>query len=671
MLHEIAGRRLRRGRLTVVDATNVQREARAALMQVAREHDLFAVAIVLDLPEEVCVARNAARPDRDFGAHVIRRQRAQLKRSLRHLQREGFRRSWRPAVRRGRRGVEIVRSPMWTDRRAETRAVRHHRRRPRLLRRAGRAARRARLRRRRAPGRAAARVRRRPRRSRAGRGRRAAARDGMAAEDAICVPGNHDVKLVAQARRARRADHARAGGVARAAGGRAGGVRRRACAEFLHGLVSHAVLDGGRLVRRPRRHAGALPGPRLAARARVRAVRRDDGGDRRVRPAGPRRLGGGLPRRGDRRLRPHARVAEPEWLNNTINIDTGCVFGGALTALRWPERELVSVPAAREYYAPARPFLAPAAATERPQFLLDVDDVAGKRIVSTRLARNVTSRGERRGRAGGHVAVRDRPALARLPAADDGADRDVGACRTCSSTRPRRSPSSAPRASRRSSARRSTWARARSRSSAATRPSRRERFGDRGRGRAVHAHRAAVLRRRRAGLWPGCATRSSRAGLWEALDDGLARPGLRDAAVVGEGAGADRAPVRGRRRGGLGGPRRLGSALLETAAARGLDVSSLLASTRRLGAERVDRYRRRLRALRLAGRRRLGPAGGAVPRARGRVRRVRRPRPRLAPGALRRARRGRPGLGSRAPTAASSTSPIRRRRPTPPRGGSR
>ena len=64
VLHEIAGRRLRRGRLTVVDATNVQREARASLMAVAREHDLFAVAIVLDLPEEVCSARNAARPDR-------------------------------------------------------------------------------------------------------------------------------------------------------------------------------------------------------------------------------------------------------------------------------------------------------------------------------------------------------------------------------------------------------------------------------------------------------------------------------------------------------------------------------------------------------------------------------------------------------------------------------
>ena len=55
----------------------------------------------------------------------------------------------------------------------------------------------------------------------------------------------------------------------------------------------------------------------------------------------------------------HTPVAEPEWLNRTINIDTGCVFGGKLTALRYPERELVSVPALRTYYESAKPFLRP------------------------------------------------------------------------------------------------------------------------------------------------------------------------------------------------------------------------------------------------------------------------------------------------------------------------
>src|SRR5207248_1637811 len=86
----------------------------------------------------------------------------------------------------------------------------------------------------------------------------------------------------------------------------------------------------------------------------------------------------------------HTPVPEPEWLNHTINIDTGCVFGGKLTALRYPERELVSVPAARTYAEPARPFLpapaTPATLTAQQEVddVLDHEDVAGKRIVATR-----------------------------------------------------------------------------------------------------------------------------------------------------------------------------------------------------------------------------------------------------------------------------------------------
>ena len=97
----------------------------------------------------------------------------------------------------------------------------------------------------------------------------------------------------------------------------------------------------------------------------------------------------------------HTPVVDPAWLNSTINIDTGCVFGGKLTALRYPEKELVSVPAARVYYEPAKP-LASAARTEEPSAtaearaanLLDIDDVLGKRIVATRLRGNITVREE-------------------------------------------------------------------------------------------------------------------------------------------------------------------------------------------------------------------------------------------------------------------------------------
>ncbi len=89
VLHYIAGKRLAAGRLTVVDATNVQADARRSLVALAREHDVLPVAVVLDVPEGVCVSRNADRADRDFGAAVIHRQRDQLRRGLKGLAREG------------------------------------------------------------------------------------------------------------------------------------------------------------------------------------------------------------------------------------------------------------------------------------------------------------------------------------------------------------------------------------------------------------------------------------------------------------------------------------------------------------------------------------------------------------------------------------------------------
>src|SRR5262245_45728894 len=91
VLHFVAAKRLALGRLTVIDATDVQPEARKPLVELARRYHVLPVAIVLDLPEKVCQERNASRDDRDFGPHVIRNQKSQLRRSLRGLQREGFR----------------------------------------------------------------------------------------------------------------------------------------------------------------------------------------------------------------------------------------------------------------------------------------------------------------------------------------------------------------------------------------------------------------------------------------------------------------------------------------------------------------------------------------------------------------------------------------------------
>jgi protein phosphatase len=74
ILHFIAAKRLEAGKLTVVDATNVQYEARKPLVELARRYHAIPVAIVLDLPERICQDRNVARPDRSFGSHVIRQQ---------------------------------------------------------------------------------------------------------------------------------------------------------------------------------------------------------------------------------------------------------------------------------------------------------------------------------------------------------------------------------------------------------------------------------------------------------------------------------------------------------------------------------------------------------------------------------------------------------------------
>jgi protein phosphatase len=220
---------------------------------------------------------------------------------------------------------------------------------------------------------------------------------GMAdAGHAICLPGNHDAKLVRKLKgRNVQITHGLAETLEQL-DGEPDELKDRA-SEFLGGLVSHAVLDGGKLVVA---HAGMKEAYQGRSSARVRdfALFGETTGETDE---------FGLPVRGawanDYRgsatvVYGHTPTAVAEWTNNTINIDTGCVFGGRLSALRWPERELVSVPAQRTYYEPAKPFLpegegaAPDAA--RPRFTLDLGDVTGKRIIPTRLARSVTVREE-------------------------------------------------------------------------------------------------------------------------------------------------------------------------------------------------------------------------------------------------------------------------------------
>ncbi len=91
VLYYIAGKRLKNGLLTAIDATNVQKESRKGLIELARNYHCLPVAIVLDIPVKICEERNQDRADRNFGEYVIRQQALQLKKSIKGLKHEGFR----------------------------------------------------------------------------------------------------------------------------------------------------------------------------------------------------------------------------------------------------------------------------------------------------------------------------------------------------------------------------------------------------------------------------------------------------------------------------------------------------------------------------------------------------------------------------------------------------
>ncbi len=396
VLHYIVGTRLRRGLMTVVDATNVQRPARAALVKVAREHDVLVDAIVLDVPDTLAVERNETRPDRDFGAHVVRRQARELRTSMGQMRREGFRRV------HVLRGVDeigsatVVREPSWNDRRdltgpfdvfgdvhgcaSELRTLLGELGWELELDGDGRA-----VGARHPEGRTALFVGDLVDRGPDTPGVLRLVMGMVAAGTALSVSGNHEAKLVRALKGAKvQVSHGLEASLAQLA--EEPEPFRDEALLFMDGLISHYVLDGGALVVA---HAGlkeAYHG-RASGRVRAFALYGDTTGETDEY---------GLPVRypwaRDYRGRAmvvygHTPVPSAEWVNNTICLDTGVVFGGELTALRYPEREIVSVPAEREWYAPVRP-LVPAPASREPS-VLDHDDVGGRQFVETAYAGRV------------------------------------------------------------------------------------------------------------------------------------------------------------------------------------------------------------------------------------------------------------------------------------------
>lgn len=418
VLHFVAAKRLARGHFTVVDATNVQPEARRPLVQLAKQYHCLPVAIVLNPPEMICHERNRRREDRAFGPHVVQQQRSQLRRSIKGLKGEGFRNIVVMYSVAEIDSATIERAPLWNDKRdehgpfdiigdihgcgdeLEKLLEQLGYRLERLSAKLGR------------PllnervlvhpeGRKAVFV-----GDLVDRGPRVldvvrVVATMVAGGTGICVPGNHDMKLL---RKLRGKNPQMTHGLAQTWSeieALQDDVREPFCrelADFLDGLVSHFVLDDGKLVVA---HAGMKEEYQGRGSGKVRefALFGETTGE--TDEFGlPVRYNWAAEYRGSAMVvYGHTPVPEPEWLNHTVNIDTGCVFGGKLTALRYPEREFVSVAAKQTYCEPSRPFLTDPLRTTRSaqqacDDILDAEDVLGKRIIATRLQRDVTIRAE-------------------------------------------------------------------------------------------------------------------------------------------------------------------------------------------------------------------------------------------------------------------------------------
>ncbi|PRZ14756.1 polynucleotide 3'-phosphatase /polynucleotide 5'-hydroxyl-kinase /polynucleotide 2',3'-cyclic phosphate phosphodiesterase [Laceyella sediminis] len=402
LLHQVAAKRLERKRLTVIDATNVHADGRKELIALAKKYHMIPVAFVMNMAESVCYEHNAMR-ERKLPSHVIKRQHQALKRSLRNLKKEGFRYIYKAHEPKELMQVEIVRERLWVDKRDETgpfdiigdvhgcyaelvelltqlgyRVVdkedKVHVEPP--------------------VGRKAIflgdLVDRGPDSPSVLRLVMSMVESGAA----LCVPGNHDVKLLKKLD-GRNVQVKHGLEVTLAQLDKEPPEWIEEVRNFLRGLVSHYVLDEGRLVVA---HAGMKEEYQGRASGVIRdfALYGETTGE--IDAFGlPVRLNWAESYRGSATVvYGHTPIPEPTWLNRTLNIDTGCVFGGKLTALRYPENELVSVAAKQVYAEPVRPLEASPAVSNshRDEMRIDVQDVLTDRIQTRLLRRPVHIRKE-------------------------------------------------------------------------------------------------------------------------------------------------------------------------------------------------------------------------------------------------------------------------------------
>lgn len=358
LLYYAANKRLGNGKLTVIDATNLQQNARKQVIRLAKEQNVHAVAIVLNLPEELLQARNKARPERNLPERVINQHCRDVRRCMKGLKNEGFRFVYVINSLEQLENAEIIRTKLWNDKReehgpfdvigdvhgccdelellltklgyAKKDGVYAH-----------------------PDGRKAAFL-----GDFCDRGNRNAdvlriVMDMVKAGNAMAVPGNHDVKLL---KYLRGKNVAMTHGIERtiAEMEARGDAFKAEAAEFLDGLISHYVLDNGKLVIA---HAGLKQEyiGRGSGRVREFCLYGETTGETDSYGL-PVRLDWAADYRGRATVvYGHVAGKEVKSQNNTFCIDTGCVFGGKLTAFRYPEREIVDVPALRQYYEPVKP----------------------------------------------------------------------------------------------------------------------------------------------------------------------------------------------------------------------------------------------------------------------------------------------------------------------------
>lgn len=404
LLNYIAEKRLKARRLTVIDATNVKPEDRRKFVMLAKKYHALVAAFVFFTDEKICHERNQKRENRDFGPHVVRNHTRALKRGFKGLQKkEGIRfvHSFdTPEQVNALEGIE--RTSLWPDKRQESGpfdiigdihgcateteqlleklgynvsftgepGFRHYDITP-------------------PEGRKALFL-----GDLVDRGPRSPdvlrlVKSMVDAGTALCIAGNHENKLLRKLNgRNVKLTHGLAETVEQfeAQPERFADEMRK----FIDSLISHYVLDDGRLVIA---HAGLREDMHNRSSGQVRsfAMYGDTTGE--IDEFGlPVRADWAAEYRGRAKvIYGHTPTPDAEWINGTICIDQGCVFGGKLTALRYPELELVDVPAMEVYCEPVKPLAKETPTSDRSDpMAIRLSDVQGKRVIETKHGGRVT-----------------------------------------------------------------------------------------------------------------------------------------------------------------------------------------------------------------------------------------------------------------------------------------